>query len=169
MMWSLENCKQYCEHQYYLLTWCRKSCVMCWKLQWNRFQNSLWGCVNSLKSPWVYFSQNNGHRDWECSQPEWWPPAEMCRGRPSKDFVVQKRPFGLIVMPGNSSSQCVGTWPHSRHAVSFDHHVSNTVQSCNYHIHSVRHVRPLIDRDVATAIIYAIVTSRIDYCNSFMA
>jgi len=40
------------------------------------------------------------------------------------------------------------------------------LQLCNYHIHSLRHIRPLIDCDVATVIACAIVSSRIDYCNS---
>jgi len=49
------------------------------------------------------------------------------------------------------------------------HHISNTVglQSCNYHIRSLRHIRPMIDRDVATVIACAIVSRRIDYCILF--
>ena len=37
IMWSSVNYKQYSEHQYYLLTWYRKSCVTCWKQRWNWF------------------------------------------------------------------------------------------------------------------------------------
>ena len=51
----------------------------------------------------------------------------------------------------------------------FDHHISNTVHhTCNYHIRSLWHSTPLIDRDVATVIACATVTSRIDYCNSLI-
>jgi len=32
-MQSFESYKQYSGRQYYLLTWCRKSCVTCWKLR----------------------------------------------------------------------------------------------------------------------------------------
>jgi len=47
-----------------------------------------------------------------------------------------------------------------------DYHVSNTVQSRNYHFRSLRRTEPLIDRDVATTIACGTVTSRIDYCNA---
>jgi len=48
MVQSLENYKQYREHQYYLLTWCRKCCFTCWKLWWNWFGRMLWWCLKVL-------------------------------------------------------------------------------------------------------------------------
>jgi len=33
--------------------------------------------------------------------------------------------------------------------LSFDQHVSDVVRSCNYHISSLRHIRPLIDLETA--------------------
>jgi len=33
--------------------------------------------------------------------------------------------------------------------LSFDLRVSDVVRSCNYHIRSLRHIRPLIDRETA--------------------
>ena len=44
--------------------------------------------------------------------------------------------------------------------LSFDHHISKIVQSCNYHIRSLKYIRPLIDRSVANAIGCAIVSYR---------
>jgi len=52
--------------------------------------------------------------------------------------------------------------------LSFDQHISDVVRSCNYHIHSLRHIRPLIDRETAINLACSIVASRLDYCNSVM-
>jgi len=47
-MQSPENCEQYSEHQYYLLILCRKSCLTCWTLWWNRFRKWLLVCLKVL-------------------------------------------------------------------------------------------------------------------------
>jgi len=52
--------------------------------------------------------------------------------------------------------------------LSFDDHVSAVVQSCNYHIRSLRHIRRLIDRDTANTLACAIVNTRLDYCNALL-
>ena len=44
--------------------------------------------------------------------------------------------------------------------LSFDQHVSDVVTSCNYHIRSLRHIRPLIDRETAVNLACSIVASR---------
>jgi len=46
--------------------------------------------------------------------------------------------------------------------------ISDVVRSCNYHIRSLRHIRPLIDRETAVNLAYSIVTSRLDYSNSVL-
>jgi hypothetical protein len=52
--------------------------------------------------------------------------------------------------------------------LSFDKHVSNVVRSCNYHLHALRHIRPLITEDTAKTIGFSLVSSRLDYCNSLL-
>ena len=52
--------------------------------------------------------------------------------------------------------------------LSFDQHVSDVVRSCNYHIRSLRHIRPLIDRETAVSLACSIVASRLDFCNSVL-
>ena len=52
--------------------------------------------------------------------------------------------------------------------LSFDDHVSSVVQSCNYHLRSLRHVRRLIDRDTANTLACSIVATRLDYCNALL-
>jgi len=54
MVQSSVNCEQYSKRQHYLLT-CRKSCVTCWKLWWNRFGKGHEGAWKSLKSSWFCF------------------------------------------------------------------------------------------------------------------
>jgi len=49
--------------------------------------------------------------------------------------------------------------------LAFDQHVSDVVRSCNYHFRSLRHIRPLIDREEAANLACSIVASRLDYCN----
>ena len=52
--------------------------------------------------------------------------------------------------------------------LTFDSHVTNVVQSCNYHIRSLRHIRRLIDKDTANTLACSIVASRLDYCNALL-
>jgi len=62
MMHSLENYKQYSEHQYYLLTWCCKKAVSraenCGGIGLEKGRKVAW---KSLKSCWFYFLENSGH------------------------------------------------------------------------------------------------------------
>jgi len=52
--------------------------------------------------------------------------------------------------------------------LSFDQHVSDVDRSCNYHICSLRHIRPLRGRETAVNLTCSIVASRLDYCNSVL-
>ena len=52
--------------------------------------------------------------------------------------------------------------------LTFDNHITNIVQSCNYHIRSLRHIRRLIDQDTANTLACSIVASRLDYCNAVL-
>ena len=52
--------------------------------------------------------------------------------------------------------------------LSMDTHVNEIVKSCNFHLQALRHIRPSLTREVANMIACAIVTSRIDYCNSLL-
>ena len=52
--------------------------------------------------------------------------------------------------------------------LTFDQHITQLVRNCNYHIRSLRHIRPLINRDTAVTLACSIVASRLDYCNSVL-
>jgi hypothetical protein len=52
--------------------------------------------------------------------------------------------------------------------LTFDNHVANIVQSCNYHIRGLRHIRQLIDKNMANTLACSIVGCRLDYCNALL-
>ena len=48
----------------------------------------------------------------------------------------------------------------------FKRHINNTVSSCNYYIRDIRRIRKHLTLNSATALANALVSSRLDYCNS---
>ena len=50
--------------------------------------------------------------------------------------------------------------------LSFQKHTTAVATACNYHIQAIRHVRPLLTRDVAETLTCSLVNNRLDYCNS---
>ena len=53
-------------------------------------------------------------------------------------------------------------------SLTFDQHVQGVVKASNYHIRALRHIRPMLDREVANTIACSIVSTRLDYCNSLL-
>ena len=51
---------------------------------------------------------------------------------------------------------------------SFDKHVSNICKSCNYHMRDLRRVRKYLTDSAAVSLANALVSSRLDYCNSLL-
>jgi len=70
------------------------------------------------------------------------------------------------VVPVSSAVRILGV-TIDRH-LTFDDHVTKVVQSCNYHIRSLRHIRKLIDKDTANLLACSLVMSRLDYCNALL-
>jgi len=52
--------------------------------------------------------------------------------------------------------------------VTFDQHTTNVVRACTYHMHALRHIRPLLTTDATKTIASAIIGARLDYCNSLL-
>ena len=52
--------------------------------------------------------------------------------------------------------------------LSFQKHTTPVAKACNYHIQAIRHVRPLLTRDVAETLTCSLVNNRLDYCNSLL-
>ena len=53
--------------------------------------------------------------------------------------------------------------------LSFDKHVDNVCRGCYFHIRALHHVRSAMSRETANMVACAIVSSRLDYCNSVLA
>ena len=53
-------------------------------------------------------------------------------------------------------------------SLTFDQHVQDVVKASNFHIRALRHIRPMLDREVANTIACSIVSTRLDYCNSLL-
>ena len=51
---------------------------------------------------------------------------------------------------------------------SFDQHFKDVIRSCNYHIRSLRHIRPLLDRETAINLACSSVASKLDNCSSVL-
>ena len=52
--------------------------------------------------------------------------------------------------------------------LTFNEHVDNICKASAYHIRSLRHIRKFIDEDAAKSVATALVSARIDYCNSLL-
>jgi hypothetical protein len=52
--------------------------------------------------------------------------------------------------------------------LSFNHHVSNVCKASYFHLRALRHIRPVLTKDMATSIAVALVQSRLDYANSLL-
>ena len=51
---------------------------------------------------------------------------------------------------------------------NFYQHINNVVKNCFYHIRDFRRIRKHLDTNTATAVANALVSSRLDYCNSLL-
>ena len=53
--------------------------------------------------------------------------------------------------------------------LSFDQHVNNVCKAANYHIRNLRYIRRCVSVDEAKAVVTALVSSRLDCCNSVLS
>ena len=53
--------------------------------------------------------------------------------------------------------------------LSLDHHVSRICASCYYRLRQLRRLRRSLDSNSLATLVYAVVNSRIDYCNTVFA
>ena len=63
------------------------------------------------------------------------------------------------------SVKYLGVWFKSDFYLS--KHVQNVYKSCFVIVHDFRHVRWFLTHDVSVLVAYALVSSRLDYCNAF--
>ena len=53
-------------------------------------------------------------------------------------------------------------------SISMNCHVTDLVQSCNYHIRALRHIRPLLTLESTKMVALGIVATHLDYCSSLL-
>ena len=53
--------------------------------------------------------------------------------------------------------------------ISMKHHVTNLVTMCHYHLRRLRQIRRRVGVETTTRLVLAMITSRLDYCNSVLA
>ena len=58
---------------------------------------------------------------------------------------------------------------HFSSDLSLDKHLSSVSAICVYHHRQLRRIRRSLDADSASTLVYAFVTSRVDYCNAILA
>src|SRR5208282_2609890 len=52
--------------------------------------------------------------------------------------------------------------------LNYNCHVQNVVQSCNFHMSGLRHIRNVLSHEIANTIASSLIASRLDYCNSLL-
>ena len=52
--------------------------------------------------------------------------------------------------------------------LNYNSHVQHVVQSCNFHISGLRHIRNVMTLEIANTIASSLIASRLDYCNSLL-
>ncbi len=52
---------------------------------------------------------------------------------------------------------------------SFKLHISQVVKSCNFHLRNIGKIRNFLSQDVTRIYIHALITSRLDFCNSLLS
>ena len=57
---------------------------------------------------------------------------------------------------------------HLDNNLNFSKHVNSVSKSCHFHLRALRHIRSTLDLDAAKLIGHALVSSRLDYCNSIL-
>ena len=57
---------------------------------------------------------------------------------------------------------------HLDNSLTFSNHVNSVSKSCHFHLRALRHIRSTLDLDAAKLIGHALVSSRLDYCNSIL-
>ena len=69
-------------------------------------------------------------------------------------------------IPLSTSLKLLGV--HLHNSLNFSKHVTSVSKSCHFHLRALRHIRPTLDLDAAKLIGHALVSSRLDYCNSIL-
>ena len=82
-------------------------------------------------------------------------------------ITVESVNVGNISVPVKSSVRNLGAVFDCN--LSMEAHVNNICKTSMYHLKSISHIRKYLSREATEKLIHALVTSRIDYCNSLLS
>ena len=85
------------------------------------------------------------------------------RSRVQLDESLQ---IGNIVVPSTASCRNLGVM-FDKHA-DMTKHISSVCRSAHFHLRNINMIRPLLTNDATAQLIHALITSRLDYCNSLL-
>ena len=80
-----------------------------------------------------------------------------------------RQKFGSINFNAHLLTPCdeaknLGVWLDYK--LDFNKHITTLIQACNFRLHNLKHIKPLIPPKLLIAVIHHEVINRIDYCNS---
>ena len=65
-----------------------------------------------------------------------------------------------------TSARNLGVWFDNK--MSMSNHITKTCGSAFFHLHNIRRIKKYLSRESLCTLVHAFITSRFDYCNSFM-
>ena len=72
--------------------------------------------------------------------------------------------FGSNVVPLSESICNIGVTFDT--SLSFDKHINNISRDCNFYLRNLHRIKTFLNQDTLLTLIHAMITSRVDYCNS---
>jgi len=80
--------------------------------------------------------------------------------------ITQLQVAGSSVNTSTTAIKNLGSWFDSN--LNMQDHIKKTCRSAFYNIYNIRRIRKYLTRDVTESIVNALVTSKLDYCNSLL-
>ncbi len=80
------------------------------------------------------------------------------------DFTIQ---LGSSTITPSASIRNLGVIFDDQ--LTFKEHIAKTARSCRFALHNISKIRPFLTEHVAQLLVQALVISRLDYCNAFLA
>ena len=79
---------------------------------------------------------------------------------------INSIPVGEADVAPVSSARNLGAWFDSH--LDMSTHISKTCGSVFYYLYNIRHIRKFLSREHTEQLVHALITSRLDYCNSLL-
>ncbi|KAL0170982.1 hypothetical protein M9458_035578 [Cirrhinus mrigala] len=80
------------------------------------------------------------------------------------DFTIN---LGTLTITPSSSARNLGVIFDDQ--LTFKDHIAKTARSCRFALHNIRKIRPFLTEQATQLLVQALVISRLDYCNAFLA